>query len=195
MAENAVLYHISTWNVPKTDASVCRRVERSGGHTWWLYCSWLGKTYEKGLKKHEKNLRGLLLRCQDHHVTLGKNKVKLHVKEVTYLGHRFTSEGLKPNPGKVRAINHWDANSSQCRVSGCFIGMIKYLQKYLPKLSEVAKPQKDFVCKNAQFCWESGYEETVQRIKELVVSTPVLHYYYVHMYLHGRLKVTTKSDH
>ena len=76
-----------------------------------------------------------------------------------------------------------------------FIGMIEYLQKYLPKLSEVAKPQRDLVCKNAQFCRESGYEETVQRIKELVVSTPVLHHYYVHMYLYGRLKVTIKSDH
>ena len=41
-----------------------------------------GKTFE-GLKKHEKNLRGLLLRCQDQHVTLGKDKVKLHLKEVT----------------------------------------------------------------------------------------------------------------
>ena len=35
-----------------------------------------GMTYES-LKKHEKNLRGPLLRCQDQHVTLGKDKVKL----------------------------------------------------------------------------------------------------------------------
>ena len=46
-----------------------------------------GKTYEEGLKKHEKNLRGLLLRYQDQHVILGKDKVKLPVKEVNYVGH------------------------------------------------------------------------------------------------------------
>ena len=32
-----------------------------------------GNTYEEGLKEHEKNLRGLLLRCQDQHVTVGKD--------------------------------------------------------------------------------------------------------------------------
>ena len=63
-----------------------------------------GKTYEGGLKKHEKNLGGLLLRSHDQHVTLEKDKVKLCVKEVTYVGHRFTSEGLKTDPGKVKAI-------------------------------------------------------------------------------------------
>ena len=38
-----------------------------------------GKTYEEGIKKHDKNLIGLLLRCQDQYVTLC-------VKEATYLG-------------------------------------------------------------------------------------------------------------
>ena len=63
-----------------------------------------GETYE-GFKKHEKNLRGLLLKRQDQHVTLHKDKVYMCMKEVTYLGHRFISEGLKPDPEKVRAIN------------------------------------------------------------------------------------------
>ena len=48
-----------------------------------------GKTYEESLKKNEKNLRYLLLRCQDQHVTIGKDKLKLNAKEVTYVGHIF----------------------------------------------------------------------------------------------------------
>ena len=40
-----------------------------------------GKTYEEGLQNHEKNLRGTSLRCQDQHVTLEKDEVKLCVKK------------------------------------------------------------------------------------------------------------------
>ena len=35
---------------------------------------------------------------------LGKDIAKLCVQEVTNLGHRFTSEGLNPDPEKVKAI-------------------------------------------------------------------------------------------
>ena len=134
-----------------------------------------GKTYEEDLKKHENILRGLLLRYQDQHVTLGKDKVKLHVKAVTYLGHRFTNEGLKPDPDKVRAITEMPTPVNAEAVRR-FIGMIESLQKFLSKFSEVAKPLRDLVCKDVQFCWESSHEEAVQKMKELVVSTPVLQY-------------------
>ena len=58
-----------------------------------------------------------------------------------------------------------------------FIRMIEYLQIFLPKWSEVAKPMRDLVRKDVQVCWESNHEEAVQKIKELFVSTSVLQYY------------------
>ena len=131
------------------------------------------KIHEEGLKKHEKNLRGQILRCQDQHVTLGNDKIKPCVKEVTSLGHTFTCEGLKPDPDKVRAITEMPTPVNAEAVRH-FIGMIEYLKKFLSKLSEVAKPQETLVHKDVQFSWENSHEEAVQKIKELIVSTSAL---------------------
>ena len=85
-------------------------------------------------------------------MTLRKDKVKLCVKEVTYHGHMFTNEGLKPDPEKVRAITEMPTQVNAEAVR-CFIGITEYLQKFLPKLSEIAKPLRGLVCQDVQFCW------------------------------------------
>ena len=79
------------------------------------------------------------------------------------LGTYSNSEGLKPNPEKVRAITEMPTPVNAMAVRH-FIGMTDYLQKFLPKLSEIAKPLRDIVSKDFQFCWESRYE-AVQKIK------------------------------
>ena len=66
--------------------------------------------------------------------------------------------------------------------------MAEYFFQFLPELYEIAKPLRNLVHKDGQFCSESSHEEAVQKVKELVVSTPVLHYYNISK------EVTIKAD-
>ena len=54
--------------------------------------------------KHDRRLSSVLDQCKKINLSLNKDKCVLKVKEVTYIGHKLTQEGIKPDDVKVRAI-------------------------------------------------------------------------------------------
>ena len=55
------------------------------------------------IKDHDRNL-SFLQRCDECGVHLNSYKLQLRKKEVRFIGHLATCEGLRPDPSKVRAI-------------------------------------------------------------------------------------------
>ena len=55
------------------------------------------------IKDHDRNL-SFLQRCDECRVHLNSYKLQLRMKEVCFIGHVATCEGLRPDPSKVRAI-------------------------------------------------------------------------------------------
>ena len=53
----------------------------------------------------DERLKRVLDKSREVGLKLNTKKVKLRVPEVSYVGHLFSSEGLKPDPEKIRAIN------------------------------------------------------------------------------------------
>lgn len=60
-----------------------------------------GATYEEASKDHAVKLHKLMELCQERNVKLNKDKMKLRLEQVPYIGHLLTSQGLKPDPDKV----------------------------------------------------------------------------------------------
>lgn len=60
----------------------------------------LGCTQEE----HDNNLRAVLERSREKGVKLNEDKLEVGVSELEYFGHIVTSEGLKPDPTKVAAV-------------------------------------------------------------------------------------------
>ena len=59
--------------------------------------------------KHDHRLHLVLDRCKKINFKLNKEKCVFKVKEVTYIGHKLTQEGIKPDNEKVCAINDMPA--------------------------------------------------------------------------------------
>ena len=53
---------------------------------------------------HDNNLNGFMKRCQQKGIKLNAEKLEFRCKEVPFHGHLLTTEGLKPDPEKIRAI-------------------------------------------------------------------------------------------
>ena len=76
--------------------------------------------------KHVCNLNSVLDRCKKMNLTLHKAKCVFKNKEVTYLGHKLTQEGIKPDDGKVRAIKEMSAPTDKKGVER-LLGRVHYL--------------------------------------------------------------------
>lgn len=84
-------------------------------------------------------MRWLLDRCRDRNVKLNPKKLQLRLKEVTYIGHLLTSEGLKANPAKVSAIRQMRRPTDVKGVQR-FLGMVNYLAEFCSYASELCEP-------------------------------------------------------
>ena len=86
-----------------------------------------GKTQEE----HDQNLRAALDRAASKHLTLSPEKLTVGAEEVSYFGHIFTADGLKPDPGKVKAIVDMGPPKDKKDLQ-TVLGMMTYLAKFAP---------------------------------------------------------------
>ena len=63
-----------------------------------------GDTLQDAVKDHDKKLLALHARSREKGVKLNKEKFKLRMTEVPYIGHVLTKDGLTPDPSKIEAI-------------------------------------------------------------------------------------------
>lgn len=141
-----------------------------------------GETDEEGRKDHDKNLVCLLERARLVGLKLNREKLRLRLTEVPYIGHVLTNKGLKADPNKTAAVASMPSPTSVVETQR-IIGFVNYLAKFLPQLSDVSKPLRDLIHEirigEKEWSWDVIHEHSFQTIKQLVATTPVLQYYNV----------------
>ena len=138
-----------------------------------------GDTVKNARKDHDDNLHAFLARCKQRNVHLNSEKILLRRAEVPFIGHVASEQGLKVDPKKVQAIKEMSEPKDVAAVQR-FLGMVTYLAKFLPNLSDVAKPLRDLTLDNAVFHWDSEQSKAWTSIKEMVGQTPILRFYSIH---------------
>ena len=58
-----------------------------------------------------------------------------------------------------------------------FIGMINYLTKFLPRLTELSEPIRELIKEKVPFNWGPEHQESFNMLKKELVRAPVLTYY------------------
>ena len=109
-------------------------------------------------------------------IKLNKDKFDYKCEEVRFIGHTLTQHGLRPDTRKVEAIlkmpEPTDLNGVQR-----FLGMIKYLDKFLPDLSHDTEQIRRLTHKDTEYKWTDEQAQAFQTVKDKVSSTPVLRYF------------------
>lgn len=130
-------------------------------------------------EQHDRRLRQLLDRIRSINLKLNKEKCKFRTTEVTYVGHVLTADGLKPDQEKVRAVQNMPEPEDKAGLMR-FLGMLQYLAKFVPNLSEESAPLRTLLDSKVAWHWESEQQKSFEKLKQLVSSAPVLKYYDVH---------------
>ena len=96
----------------------------------------------------------MLKRARKVGLKLNPNKCNICKSEVAYVDHLLTREGLKPNPEHVQAINDMPIPTDMAMVQQS-LGMIGYVHKFIPQLSEITKPLRIVLSKDIAWDWET----------------------------------------
>lgn len=107
---------------------------------------------------------------------LNKNKCIFEAKKLKFLGHIVSAKGLEADPEKVEAIQAMKTPTNKKELQR-LLGMITYLNKFIPNMSDLTNPLRDLLHKDTSFTWEFHHEEALSKIKQVLLSPPVLRLY------------------
>jgi hypothetical protein len=83
---------------------------------------------------------------------------------VEYLGHICTSQGIRPDPKKIRAIEEYPVPKT-VRDIRAFIGLAGYYRRHVPNFAELAKPLTTLTKKEIPFKMEEGTARGFRHVK------------------------------
>ena len=125
---------------------------------------------------HDETVVKMLNRCREVGLKLNKSKCVMGVTELVFIGDLLTNEGVKPDPSKIDAIVNMDRPIDKPGLQR-FLGMVNYLARYIPDLSNRTAPLRVLLDKNNAWVWEHEQEKAWNDLKEVLSSEPILKYY------------------
>ncbi|CAB3985408.1 Transposon Ty3-G Gag-Pol poly, partial [Paramuricea clavata] len=135
-----------------------------------------GETGEEVDRSLETNERAFFKKCREWNLKLNKSKLKRSQTEVRFMGHLITADGLKADPAKVEAILDMPAPTDTKGLKR-FLGMVNYLAKFLPLLSDMTEPLRRLEDKDVEWCWLEQHQQAYDTVKKSLAKAPVLRYY------------------
>ena len=125
---------------------------------------------------HDTRLEKVLQRVQDRNIKLNPTKCRFKVNEVTYIGHKLTADGIKPDPRKIEAIQGMTEPTTKNELQR-FMGMINYVAKFIPNLANVTAPLRKLLEKDILWHWRPEQDNAYRELKRLITEAPVLQYF------------------
>ena len=131
-----------------------------------------GKNEDEAVEGHDRKLSTLLQRFREKGLKLNRDKLKLKQREVAFISNK----GLQVDETKIKAIREMPIPKDKQGVQR-LLGMVNYVQKFAPRLSEIMEPLRQLIKRENEFHWDSIHDKCVEEIKEMLSTTPVLKYF------------------
>lgn len=93
----------------------------------------------KTSREHGERLGMLLDRASKINLKFNKAKCTTGLKQVTYLGHIFDANGMRPDHNKIRATKEMPPPNDRKSLER-FLDAVNYLSKFIPNYSQRAIP-------------------------------------------------------
>lgn len=131
--------------------------------------------YSHDLSSHINNLKAVFERLRQFNLKLQPDKCEFLRKEVAYLGHIISEDGVRPNPEKTKAVENFPTPKSPKDIKS-FLGLVSYYRRFIPDFAKLAKPLTSLLKKDVLFNWQNEQQLAFESLKNKLVSAPILAY-------------------
>lgn len=141
--------------------------------------------FSKTFEEHVEHLRYVFATIEKHGLKLKPNKCNLFRKEVSYLGHVISPDGVATDPEKISAVRDWPRPATVKQLQA-FLGLAGYYRRYIDKFAQIAAPLYEAIkmedegknsAKNKtarKLKWTEECEEAFTKLKDKLTTAPIL---------------------
>jgi len=129
--------------------------------------------YSKTKEEHDEHLRIALQTLRKHKLYAKFDKCDFYQKEILYLGHVISSEGIVVDPKKIKSIMEWPVPKDVVDIRS-FMGITRYYRRFIEGFSKIVYPITSLQKKETKFNWSQKCQDSFNKLKELLTSAPIL---------------------
>jgi hypothetical protein len=130
--------------------------------------------FSKTKEEHLRHLASVMERLQQEKLLINMKKSSFMKKEIIYLGFLISSNELKMDPEKVRAIREWLSPRIIFEVR-IFQGLASFYRKFIRNFSGIWAPMLDTLKKKHKFfSWTEEAKKKFKVLKEKITEQSIL---------------------
>lgn len=95
--------------------------------------------YAHSITDHSSKLQAVFSCLRTFNLKLQPAKCSFMRKEVNYLGHVITDQGVKPNPQKIQCVMNFPTPTNEKEVKS-FLGLSGYYRRFVLGYGRIARP-------------------------------------------------------
>jgi hypothetical protein len=99
-------------------------------------------------------------------------EVQLFWKEVRYLGHIVSPEGITTDPKKLKTIQEWPTPKNKHEIRS-FLGLYTYYRRFISDFGNIMKLLTKLTEEKQAFQWIAEVEAVFQTLKEALSTAPI----------------------
>ena len=129
--------------------------------------------FSQNFDQHLVHLSALFDKLIEANLRLKPSKCQFACKEVRYLGHVISKEGIAVDPEKTTSIKSFKAprNIKEVRM---FLGLCNYYRKFIQNHSKITAPLTQLLQKDHEFEWTTDCQKALDMLKQKLTSPPIL---------------------
>ena len=102
------------------------------GLTWKICLVYLDDIiiFSRSFEEHVENLKEVFERLKEANLKLSPKKCHFFKKQVKFLGHIVSENGVSTDPSKIQAVKDWPVPKNVKEVRS-FVGLTSYYRKFI----------------------------------------------------------------
>jgi hypothetical protein len=101
------------------------------------------------------------------------SKCEFWLKEIKFLGHTISQDGISVDPEKVQEVMDWKPSTTVRQIQS-FLGLAGYYRRFILDFSKIAKPMTELLKKGVKYNWSQKCEEAFHTLRQHLTTAPVL---------------------
>ena len=129
--------------------------------------------YSKTFNEHIEHLKQIFKILEVNGFQLHPGKCHFAQKEINYLGHTISAQGISPDMSKIEAVQNFPVPKTKTELRS-FLGLANYYRNFIEYYSHISRPLHSLTSKTTEFNWTPVAQKSFEILKTKLTTAPIL---------------------
>lgn len=118
----------------------------------------------KSVEEHDRVLEQVLETLKEKNLTINKDKCKMHMSQLEFMGFVLSKRGIGPTEEKVKAVVNAREPENVSEVRS-FLGLVNYNAPFIPEYATITEPLRELTKKGVPFMFGQKQRKAFKELK------------------------------